>query len=113
MSKPLLASLYTTGIVVAGLQRHRLWRIKARPKIAPILSHICSVPSQFNYDEDIGPEDDGQRYTLNIQPVVPFSLDEIGTCRTLEILNRAAGRTGQENAFDLCRRSDGNWKLAR
>jgi hypothetical protein len=33
------------------------------------------------------------------------------TCRTLEILNRAAGRTGQENAFDFCRRGEGKWKL--
>jgi hypothetical protein len=33
------------------------------------------------------------------------------TCRTLEILNRAGGRTGQENAFDFCRRGEGKWKL--
>jgi surface antigen len=34
------------------------------------------------------------------------------TCRTLRILNRAGGRTGQENAFDFCRRGEGNWKAA-
>jgi len=33
------------------------------------------------------------------------------TCRTLEILNRAAGRTGQEIIVDFCKRADGNWKL--
>jgi surface antigen len=33
------------------------------------------------------------------------------TCRTLEILNHAAGRTGQENLFDFCKRGAGTWEL--
>jgi hypothetical protein len=32
-----------------------------------------SVPLQFNYDNGFGPKD-GERYTLNLQPVVPFSI---------------------------------------
>ena len=35
---------------------------------------LVSVPLQFNYDRGIGPSGDGERYLLNIQPVVPFSL---------------------------------------
>ena len=35
---------------------------------------LISVPLQFNYDRGMGPAEDGQRYLLNIQPVVPFSL---------------------------------------
>lgn len=35
---------------------------------------LISVPLQNNYDRGIGPEDDGMRYTLNIQPVIPFQL---------------------------------------
>jgi hypothetical protein len=35
---------------------------------------LISVPLQFNYDQDVGPSNDGRRYLLNIQPVVPFSL---------------------------------------
>jgi hypothetical protein len=31
-------------------------------------------------------------------------------CRTLEILNRAAGRT-RETEFDFCKQPDGKWKL--
>jgi hypothetical protein len=35
---------------------------------------LVSVPLQFNYDQGIGSSGDGERYLLNIQPVVPFSL---------------------------------------
>jgi len=35
---------------------------------------LISVPLQFNYDRGTGPSEDGRRYVLNIQPVVPFSI---------------------------------------
>jgi hypothetical protein len=41
----------------------------------PVAS-LISVPLQFNYDDHIGPVDDGWRTLLNIQPVVPFHLDD-------------------------------------
>lgn len=41
----------------------------------PIASLIC-VPLQFNYDSDIGINDTGDRYQLNIQPVIPISLND-------------------------------------
>ena len=40
------------------------------------LASLISVPFQVNYDRNIGPNDDGERLTTNIQPVVPFSLNE-------------------------------------
>lgn len=40
----------------------------------PIAS-LVSVPFQLNYDRGIGPEKEGDRYLLNMQPVIPFSLD--------------------------------------
>ena len=36
---------------------------------------LISVPLQFNAERDIGPARDGSRTLLNIQPVVPFSLN--------------------------------------
>jgi hypothetical protein len=45
-------------------------------QLANPISSLISVPFQLNYDQDIGPLDDGDRYTLNIQPVVPFSLND-------------------------------------
>jgi hypothetical protein len=37
---------------------------------------LISVPFQLNYDEGYGPDGDGERYTLNVQPVAPFSISE-------------------------------------
>jgi len=39
------------------------------------VSALISVPLQLNYDSDIGSDDDGERWTLNIQPVIPFELN--------------------------------------
>ena len=36
---------------------------------------LISVPLQFNYDEGYG-TGDGERFTLNIQPVAPFAISE-------------------------------------
>lgn len=36
---------------------------------------LISVPFQLNTDQDIGPGD-GERWTLNVQPVVPITLNE-------------------------------------
>jgi len=35
---------------------------------------LLSLPLQLNYDRGMGPADDGDRFLLNVQPVVPFSL---------------------------------------
>jgi hypothetical protein len=41
----------------------------------PVAS-LISVPLQFNYDQDMGPGDRGERLLLNVQPVVPIGLNE-------------------------------------
>jgi hypothetical protein len=45
-------------------------------KLQNPVAALISVPFQLNYDQNIGPDDDGDRWTLNIQPVVPFDLNE-------------------------------------
>ena len=45
-------------------------------KLANPVAALISVPVQGNYDGDIGPADKGEKWTLNIQPVVPISLNE-------------------------------------
>ena len=37
---------------------------------------LISVPFQSNFDDNIGPQREGQRYTLNIQPVIPITLTD-------------------------------------
>jgi hypothetical protein len=43
-------------------------------QLANPIAALISVPFQLNYDRDIGPQQEGDRWTLNIQPVVPFKL---------------------------------------
>jgi len=45
-------------------------------KLANPLASMISMPMQLNYDHDMGTDDSGDRYLLNIQPVVPISLTE-------------------------------------
>jgi hypothetical protein len=41
----------------------------------PIAS-LTSVPVQLNFDENFGVDEQGDRYLLNVQPVIPFSLND-------------------------------------
>jgi hypothetical protein len=37
---------------------------------------LISVPFQLNYDRKLGPLDDGEKWTLNVQPVVPIEINK-------------------------------------
>jgi len=41
----------------------------------PVAS-LISLPLQLNYDTGHGPADNGERWTLNVQPVIPVSLSQ-------------------------------------
>ena len=45
----------------------------AKKTLNPV-ADLISLPIQFNYDHKIGPTDDGKKYVVNIQPVIPFSI---------------------------------------
>lgn len=45
-------------------------------KLQNPVAALISVPLQNNFDFGLGPSNDGFRYTLNIQPVIPISLNE-------------------------------------
>jgi hypothetical protein len=45
-------------------------------QLANSVAALISVPFQGNYDREIGPGENGQRFTLNIQPVVPIGLTD-------------------------------------
>jgi hypothetical protein len=38
------------------------------------IAAMISVPLQYNYDHDIGPERSGHKNYLNVEPVIPFSI---------------------------------------
>jgi len=45
-------------------------------KLANPVASLISVPIQANYDENIGPNEEGSVWRIHIQPVIPFSLGE-------------------------------------
>jgi hypothetical protein len=44
-------------------------------QVANPIASLISVPLQGNYDANIGPTDSGERFSLNIQPVIPTRLN--------------------------------------
>lgn len=44
-------------------------------KLSNPVAALISVPFQFNYDGNVGPARGGDRFTLNVQPVIPFTLN--------------------------------------
>jgi hypothetical protein len=60
---------------LAGAQQPASDEELAKQLSNPVAS-LISVPFQLNFDQRIGPERDGERVTLNIQPVVPISLGD-------------------------------------
>ncbi|WP_172332268.1 transporter [Mangrovicoccus sp. HB161399] len=43
-------------------------------QLANPIANLVSVPFQFNYDDNFGPDDRGSRWLMNFQPVVPIDL---------------------------------------
>jgi hypothetical protein len=45
-------------------------------QLANPIAALISVPMQLNYDQNIGSVEEGDRWTLNFQPVIPFELNK-------------------------------------
>lgn len=44
-------------------------------KLSNPIANLISVPFQFNYNDKIGPSESGKQSYVNVQPVIPFSLN--------------------------------------
>ena len=44
-------------------------------KLSNPIADLISIPFQFNYNDKIGPQENGKQAYLNIQPVIPFHLN--------------------------------------
>ena len=45
-------------------------------KLSNPIAALISVPLQFNYDDNIGPGERGDKWQLNVQPVIPITLNK-------------------------------------
>lgn len=72
-------------------------------KLANPVASLISVPFQFNLDTGLGPKD-AERLTLNIQPVIPFSISEdwnLITRTIVPVVYRGSPADGVESEFGL------------
>lgn len=49
---------------------------KLAMQLANPVAALISVPFQSNWERNIGPDEEGRRYRLNIQPVIPTDINE-------------------------------------
>lgn len=49
---------------------------KLAQQLSNPIADLITVPIQMNYDQDIGPLNDGWKLLTNIQPVIPFTVNE-------------------------------------
>src|SRR4051812_18312320 len=45
-------------------------------KLSNPIADLISIPLQFNYNGGIGPDEDGSQVYVNVQPVIPFTLND-------------------------------------
>jgi len=74
----LAALAFTTTLVAqdAATDDAQAQAAELAKKLQNPVASLISVPVQNNFDFGAGPSDDGFQYKLNLQPVVPFSLNE-------------------------------------
>ncbi|MCU0751518.1 MAG: hypothetical protein MUC40_00540 [Akkermansiaceae bacterium] len=67
-------------LVCALLSAHAIAQDEGAADLAQKLTNpvadLISIPVQANFDNNIGPLDDGSKLQTNIQPVIPFDLNE-------------------------------------
>jgi hypothetical protein len=80
LRKLLASSLGSIAAIAGALVPVSVAQAQSAEELAKKLSNpvaaLISVPLQYNYDHKIGAQEQGHRSLLNIQPVVPVSVNE-------------------------------------
>ena len=74
MQRLLLLTLVITLVSGTALAENKAADLAK--SLANPLAAMISVPTQLNFDENIGTDEKGSMIQMNIQPVLPFTLNE-------------------------------------
>jgi hypothetical protein len=101
--RPVLALSAAACFLAPALAHAQDDNAELAKKLSNPVSSLISVPLQLNYDCCYGPRD-GNRYTLNVQPVIPVSLNQDWNLiiRTVvPIVRQGRAYPGDDTAFGL------------
>jgi hypothetical protein len=76
MKKSISRALLSCGLVALTATSASADDQDLAKQLSNPIASLISVPLQWNYDQNIGPDRDGERFTLNVQPVIPFSISD-------------------------------------
>lgn len=69
-------TMLVTSTLLAGQATAQEGAADLAKKLSNPIAALISVPMQLNYDQDIGANEDGDKWLLNVQPVIPISLND-------------------------------------
>ncbi len=69
-----LVGILPTACIAPALAQEPAHDAALAQQLSNPIANLISVPFQFNFDSRIGPNDDGRRASLNIQPVIPIHI---------------------------------------
>jgi len=81
--------LITSGMAVDQIQKQEIAKKLANP-----LAAIVSIPIQVHYKPNMGLNDEGSEWLTNIQPIVPFTINDEWTLLTRTIIPIISQDTG-------------------